>query len=184
MGWLAVGAGVLFGAALASLTAFFVTKEERFDRVAEWSFVLFALCAIPTMLTVAGLFPNAGILIPIATATGIVSVTVMALAELGATLKLVDFGRIAPIVTVAFVGFLVWIGLISVLILTQGGSLPAALGWLGVVSIVLGVAIVAFIARQPGVIAGEREPERGPMIAFVIPMAGIVGWLVLLGLSL
>jgi hypothetical protein len=184
MGWLAVAAGVLFGAALAMLSAFFVTKNERFDRIAEWCFVLFALCAIPTILSIANLFPDAGLAISVATVVGLVSVTIVGLAELGTTLSLVDFRRIAPIVTVAFLGFLVWIGLISVLIVAQGGGLPAGLGWLGIVAIVLGIAIVAWITRQPGVIGGEREPGRGPMLAFVVPMAGIVGWLVLLGLSL
>jgi hypothetical protein len=184
MGWLAIAAGVLFGAALAFLSVFFVTKDERFDRIAEWCFVLFTLCAIPTMLSVAGLFPDGGPVIPIATAIGILSVAVVGLAELGTTLRLVDFRRIAPIVTVAFLGFLVWIGITSVVIVGQGGGLPAALGWLGIVAIVLGIGIVAWITRQPGVIGGDREPSRGPMIAFVIPMAGIVGWLVLLGLNL
>ena len=183
MGWLAIATGVLFGAALAFLTAFFFTKNERFDRVAEWCFVLFVLGAIPTMLSVARLFRDGGPVVPIATAIGIVSVAVVGIAELGTTLRLVDFRRVAPIVTVAFLGFLVWIGIVSVLIVTQG-RLPAALGWLGIAAIVLGIAIVGWITRQPGVMGGDREPARGPMIALVIPMAGIVGWLVLLGFNL
>ncbi len=50
MGWTAAAAGVAFGGALALLATFFATKNERFDRVAEWLFVVFAVLAIPSML--------------------------------------------------------------------------------------------------------------------------------------
>ena len=38
MDWVTVGAGLAFGIAVLMLVAFFVTKDQRFDRVAEWTF--------------------------------------------------------------------------------------------------------------------------------------------------
>ena len=43
MGLIAAAAGVAFGLALIFLATFLATKDDRFDRVAEWSFVAFAL---------------------------------------------------------------------------------------------------------------------------------------------
>ncbi len=165
------------------LATFFATKNQRFDRVAEWSFVAFALLAIPTIVTIGGRVPNGGPALPVATVVGIVGVTAVGLGELGSTLKLVDFRRIAPLVTLGFLAFLAWIGIASVLVVS-GGGLPVNLGWLGIGSIVLGVAIVAWIVREPGVMTGQREPGRTEMVAFFVPMVGVVAWMVWLGLSL
>ena len=183
MGLIAAAAGVAFGLALIFLATFFVTRNDRFDRVAEWSFVAFSLLAIPTIVTVAGRLPNGGLAAQVATVVGVASAAVIGVGELGSTLKLIDFRRVAPLLTLAFMGFLAWIGLTSVLIIT-GCGFPAGLGWLGIVTIVLGIAIVGWIIREPGVVSGDREPSRAQMTAFFIPMIGIVGWMVWLGLSL
>jgi hypothetical protein len=53
MGWLAIGAGLAFGAAMALLAAFFATSDERYDRIAEWSFVAFGILGVPTALQLA-----------------------------------------------------------------------------------------------------------------------------------
>ncbi len=64
------------------------------------------------------------------------------------------------------------------------GGFPTLLGWLGLASILFGVAVIGWIAREPGVLSGEREPARAPMTAFFVPLVGIVLWMVWLGLSL
>ncbi len=183
VGWLAVAAGLAFGLALIMLMAFFVTRVERFDRLAEWSFVVFALCAIPTIVAVPDRLSGSGPLTTIATAIGVASVATVGLGELGSALRLVDFRRVAPLMTIGFVGFLLWIGVVSVIAIA-GDGLPAGLGWLGLAAIVLGIATVAWIVRLPGVMRGEREPPQWAMIVFFVPMIGIVTWMVWLGLSL
>jgi len=187
MGWIAAGAGLTFGLALVMLATFFRTQNERFDRVAEWSFVLFGILATPTILAVSGKLGSLGpepVGIAL-TIIGVAGVLITGLGELGLVLKLVAFRRISALLTVAFLGFLVWIGGVSVATVTASSpALPVNLGWLGIVSIVLGVAIIAWIVRVPGVITGDREPGQAAMAAFFVPMAGIVGWMIWLGLSL
>ena len=183
MGWIAAAAGVAFGVALVMLMLFFRTKDARYDRVAEWSFVLFAVLAVPTIATVAGRLSGDGIVVPLVTAAGIIGVVLMGLGELGSTLKIVDFRRIAGVVTIGFLAFLLWIGAASILIVT-GSGLAAGLGWLGLAAIVLGIAVVAWVSMTPGVISGQREPGNRQMSAFIVPMVGIVAWLLWLGLSL
>ena len=184
MGWLAAGAGIFFGLALVLLMAFFVTKDERLDRVAEWCFVAFALLAVPTILKVAGLLSDGGLIVQAATALGVIGVAAIGLGELGSTLRLVDFRRIATAVTLGFLGFLSWIGLVSVAMVSGTGGLPLVLGWLGIVSIVVGLAIVFWILRRPGVMGGDALPGSGEMASFIMPMSGIVVWMIWLGLSL
>jgi hypothetical protein len=119
------------------------------------------------------------------TAAGAIGTAVLGLSELGSALKLVDFRRIAGLTTVGFLAFLVWIGGVSIAILaTPASAFPATLGWLGLVSIVLGIAVVAWITRTPGVLAGQAEPDPGVMSFFFVPLAGMVAWMVWLGLSL
>lgn len=186
MGWMAGAAGLAFGLALLLLATFFATRNERLDRLdrlAEWSFVAFALLAIPTILAVAGRLSDGGLAVRMVTIVGLVGVAVVGLGELGSSLGLIDFRRIAPPVSAGFLGYLVWIGLASVLAIT-GGGLPAGLGWLGVVTIALGIGIMGWVLREPGVMRGEREPGRSQMIAFFVPMTGIVAGMVWLGLLL
>jgi len=182
-GWLAVGTGLAFGLALVMLATFFATRNERWDRIAEWAFVAFAVMAVPTILATGTLLADAAQAGQVATAIGLVSVVVIGFGELASTLHVLDFRRIAPLITIAFLGFLAWIGIVSVLAITTG-ALPSGLGWLGVLAIVLGVGIVLWVTRTPGVLRGERDPDRGPMMAFFVPMIGIVAWLAWLGLSL
>lgn len=183
MGWLAIAAGIAFGAALLLLVTFFVTRDERYDRIAEWSFVAFALLAIPTMLTVAGRLPEGGLIVGTVTVVGIAGVAVLGLGELASTLRIVDFRRMAPLITLGFMAYLVWIGAVSVVVLARGG-LPINLGWLGIVTIAVGAVIVGSIVTVPGVVGGQTEPPRGRMTAFFLPMAGIVAWMIWLGMSL
>ncbi|NJD29515.1 MAG: hypothetical protein FIA92_14630 [Chloroflexi bacterium] len=182
MPWIAVGAGVLFGLALLCLVAFFVTKDARFDRIAEWAFVGFAVLAVPTIVAANGQLAG-GALEALVMWAGILGVGFIGLGELAITLRLIEFRRVAAVITMGFLAFLAWIGAVSVLAIANG-ALPVELGWLGIVSIALGILIVAWLASQPGVLTAEREPSRIQMGAFLVPMAGIVVWLVWLGFSL
>ena len=185
MGWMAIPAGVLFGLALVLLAAFFRTRDERLDRVATWAFVAFAVLAIPVMLTVKdrlGASDPAGTGL---TAAGIVGVSVLGLAEAATGLKLVDFRRVALATTIAFLLFLAWIGGVSLMLVASAApALPANLGWLGLISIVAGFAIILRIMRRPGVITGDREPGQLEMTVLFLPLAGMVAWLAWLGLLL
>ena len=183
MSVVAVVAGVTFGGAIALLAAFFATKVERYDRIAEWSFVVFGACAVPTIVTVGGRLPVGSTVGTVVTVIGAAGAAAIGLGELGSSLHLVDFRKISALITLAFVAFLLWIGAVSVITLASGG-LPIGLGWLGLVSIILGVGIIGSLARVPGVLTGVAEPPRAQMVAFFVPMLGIVGWMVWLGLSL
>jgi hypothetical protein len=183
MALVGAGAGLLFGLAMVMLTVFFITKDERFDRVAEWSFVGFGVLAVIMILAVPAKLADAGLVGTVITAIGVGGAAIVGLGELGTTLKLVDFRRIATLLTIGFLAFLAWIGATSLLVL-GGGALPPGLGWLGLVAIVVGIGLAGLIVRQPGVISGEVEPGAGLMTAFTVPMAAIVAWMVWLGLSL
>jgi hypothetical protein len=180
---IAMVAGLAFGGAIALLARFFATKVERYDRAAEWAFVVFAACAIPTIATVGPRLPGGGTVSAIVTVVGLAAAAVIGLGELGSSLHVVDFRRIAPAITAAFFAFIGWIGAVSILTVTSGG-LPTGLGWLGIVTLVLGVAIIAWIVREPGVLTGKREPRSSQMTAFFVPMIGIVAWMIWLGFSL
>jgi hypothetical protein len=181
MGPVAAGAALTFGAALGLLAMFFATKDDRFDRAAEWSFVGFAILAVPMVLSVGGRFANAGATIVVATVLGVGGAVVLGLGELAMTLKVVDFRRLAPAMALAFVAYLGWIGIVGVLTIAGAGDLPLALGWLAVLSIIVTIAAVGWILATPGVPVGAAEPSRTQMIAFVLPLVGVIGWM--LGLA-
>ena len=64
------------------------------------------------------------------------------------------------------------------------GGLPSELGWFGLATIALGVVIVGWILRTPGVLRGDAEPRPEQMRIFFVPMIGMVAWMAWLGLSL
>jgi len=183
MTWIVAATGMTFGAALSCLALFFVTSRERFDRIAEWLFVAFAILAVPTVLAVASRLPSTGPIVPVVSAIGIVGAVGIGVGELATTLRVIDFRRLAPWVTGAFLAFVAWIGLVALEIVMAGG-LPVALGWFGLATVGAGLLIVVSIVRRPGVLRGEVEPPRTQLVAFIVPMAGIVVWLVWLGVVL
>jgi hypothetical protein len=183
MGWLAAGTGVALGAAIVLLWAFFLTGTERFDRLAEWAFVLFALLGVPTALLVADRTAGAGLASTVVAGIGVAGIGVTGVGELLATLRLVDFRQISAAITAAFLAILTWIGGVSVIAIASA-SLPAELGWLGVVSILAGFVVIGLIARLPGVLRGDAAPPRTLMLGFLVPLAGLVTWLVWLGATL
>jgi hypothetical protein len=185
MGLVAAGTGVAFGSAIALLALFFRTRNERFDRVAEWLFVAFGVLAVPTILAVSSRMAGPEPAWTVLAAVGAIGAGVLALAELASALKLIDFRRIAGLTTMATLAFFVWIGGISAVIVTSSGSpFPATLGWLGIASMVLSIAIIAWITRMPGVVSGDTQPDSRALSFFLLPLVGIVAWLIWLGLSL
>jgi hypothetical protein len=183
--WLAIGAAILFGLAVVLLAAFFRTRDERLDQIATWSFVVFAVLVIPVMLAVRDRIDPTGPVGIGLTALGVLGASVLGVAEAATGLRLVDFRRVATATTIAFVLFLVWIGATSLAIVAgPSRTLPLNLGWLGIASIVAGIAVIAWITRQSGVMTGEREPSQAALTAFFLPLAGIVAWLGWLGLQL
>jgi hypothetical protein len=183
MGWLAAGTGVAFGAAIALLWAFFITGTERYDRLAEWAFVLFALLGVPTALGVADRTSGAGLASTIIAGIGVAGIGVTGLGELLMTLHLVDFRRVSPAMTAAFFAILAWIGGVSVIAIVNP-SLPAELGWLGLASILAGLVVIGLIVRIPGVLRGDATPPRNLMLGFLVPLLGLVTWLLWLGATL
>jgi hypothetical protein len=182
MGWAVVGTGVFFGLALGLLGAFFVTNNARFDRAAEWSFIAFGILAVPAILEVDRHLP-AGPAATVFAVLGIAGAVGLGLGELASALRVLDFRRISLAMTLAFVAFLAWIGGASLLSL-GGGGVPTSIAWLGVAAIAIAVGMLLLIARQPGVMQGESEPGKPQMAAMLLSMAGIVAWLVWLGISL
>lgn len=184
MGWLVIGAGVAFGAAMCLLAAFFVTKDERYDRVAEWSFVVFGVLGVPAAIAIADRLSGAGLASNVVAGLGIAGIGATALGELGTTLRLVDFRRVAAILSLAFLAILLWVAGASVLVLSTS-AFPPGVGWLGIgtIAIVL-VLFVAIVGRTPGMFTGAADPPRGPMVALFLPLIGIVAWLVWMGISL
>jgi hypothetical protein len=179
MSWTIVGTGVLFGLAQGLLGAFFATKNPRFDRAAELSFVAFGALAIPAILEVDQRLA-AGPLTTVVLLLGIVGAAGTGLGELVITLRLIDFRRVAMPITLAFVAFLAWIGGVSLLSVT-GTGIPTEIAWLGIAAIAIGVVSIGFIARQPGVITGESAPGTAQVAAMMVALVGIVAWLIWLG---
>lgn len=180
---IATGAGTFFGLALAMLAAFFRTQDVRYDRLAEWSFVAFALLGVPTILATAGLLPVHQVAVPVLTGLGVAGVVALGVGEAGTTLGILDFRRIAVPVTIAFVAFLVWIGGVSVLVVLDG-RLGAGVGWLGIVTILSGLGTTGWMAARRGVLTGERAPSTAQVAVLLLVVVGIVGWMVWLGFSL
>jgi len=180
MNWMAVGAGLALGTSIGMLAAFFATRNERFDRIAEWSFVVLALLGVPTMLAVGDRLAAGGLAAQGLTWIGIVGIVIVGLGELGTTLRLVDFRKISPVVALGFMAFLVWVGGSSAVTIS-GGGLPVEHGWLGVGSIALALLLMGTLLRTPGVMTGEKDPSRALMIGFFVPILGVVAWLIWLG---
>jgi len=188
VGWMAIAAGIVFGLSLVLLTAFFRTQDQRMDFFATWGFVVFSILSVPVMLAVLDRMGAQGVALTALTAltaAGVLGVALLGVTEAVTGLKLIDFRRVAAATTIGFILFLVWVGGVSLIILTgANAAFPATLGWLGLAAIVIGLAIIVWIVRLPGVMTGETEPSQAALVAFFLPLAGIVAWLGWLGLVL
>lgn len=185
MGPIALAAGVLLGLAMLGLALFFRTGDRRFDQVAEWGFAGFGLTGALTALEVAGRIGDAGgLLAAVGSGLGVAGTILLGLAEVATALRLLDWRRVAPLTTLAFVGVLAWIGLVSVSLASGAApTIPAGVGWLGIGSIVAGFGVITWLARLPGMLTGQAAPPASAMAAFLVPAAGLVGWFAWLGAS-
>lgn len=95
----------------------------------------------------------------------------------------VPFGRIAMRQTLAFVGVLIWIAGLSWIVISEGG-LPPGLGWLGLIAVIVGAAIIGLLTRDPTLMKAERAPKSSELALGVVPFLGIAVWLFWLGSSL
>jgi hypothetical protein len=182
MDWLTAGTGLALGLAMVMLTTFFATKDARYDRVAEWSFVVFGALGVRTVVLVSGQLGIEGLPGAALAGVGILGAAVLGVGELAITLRLVDFKRLTAPLSTGFVAFLAWVGGASLVGLV-GGRLPPELAWLGIVSIAATLGILATVLATPGVMSGSRDPATAQMVAFVLPLAGIVAWLAWLGVA-
>jgi hypothetical protein len=95
----------------------------------------------------------------------------------------VAFTRVAIVVTVAFAGVLVWMAGLSAASLVTG-TLPSALGWLGVGSVIVAAIVLGLMTRDPSLLRAERAPTPSEMAVAILPFLGVAAWLVWLGLEL
>jgi hypothetical protein len=180
MGWIGAGAGGCFALALWLLAAFLVTARERFDRLAEWFFVAFGVLGTITVVAAAAALPSSGLGAGL-TLIGAAGCIGLGIAELGVTLRLVEFRRVEFAVTVAFVAVLAWIAGTSALALANERP-PVGLGWLGLAGLATGALAVAATAR------GGPGSEGGRSVATLLvalpPLVAIAAWMGWLGASL
>lgn len=181
--WLGTGAALAFGGGLVLLAVFFATKDERFDHGSEIAFVIFAVLVIPVIVAVRDQLAPSWSLAPIVAIVGIVGVAVVGLAELGFFLRVIDFRKVAGVITLAFLGYLAWIGATSVAMLSTT-AFPTALGWLGLGSMALAALIIGLVSLTPGVMRGDRDPSRVQMGSFFLPLVGMVAWMIWLAAEL
>lgn len=182
-GLAALGAGVFFGLSMALLIVFFVTKNEQADRWSERSFLVFFVLAAVVIYEIHRRYVDRSPLVWVATIAGLAGMAVSFVLELLVTARRVEFTRVAPLLTGGFVVFILWLLAASAMILAFGG-LPAELGWLGVVAVVVAIGVIGWLVRDPAMMKGERSPTQVEMALSVVPFIGVIAWLVWLGLNL
>ena len=185
MGWLAVPAGLAYGAN-AAISALSVQRNP--DRSAPqpagaWASLAFAIFAVPAMLAAAGAVQG-GAIVVVTTWMCVAGVAGIGLDGAMRALKAkVPVGverRLRYLFPIGFLAFHVWVAILSLAILI-GGALPAGLGWLGILTIGAFVAGTARSVSMP-----EARWGVGPawFVSAFAPQAGVAVWMVWLGLSL
>jgi hypothetical protein len=125
----------------------------------------------------------APVLVWAASAIGAASAFTCVAASLATLFFGVAFTRVAIVVTVAFAGVLVWMaGLSAASLVTE--TLPSALGWLGVGSVIVAAIVIGLMTRDPSLLRAERAPTPSEMAVAILPFLGVAAWLVWLGLEL
>lgn len=183
MAAIGVLAGVFFALALASLAVFFITRDERADRLSSLAFPAFEILMIPVMLEIHGRYVEQAALTWVATSIGLAAMFVLISSGLLVVAGRVTFPQVAILQTAAFAAFTLWIAATSWLALAFGG-LPAGLGWLGLAAIVLSLGAIAWMVRDRALVRGERDPTRPEMVMSVVPFVTLAAWLIWLGTSL
>jgi hypothetical protein len=176
MGWIGGAAGASFAIALWLLAAFMVTGRARLDRFAEWAFIAFGVLGAVTAAA-AGALSQSPVVSAGVTVLGVAGCLGLGIAELGVTLRLVDWRRVELPVTVAFVTVLAWIAAVSALAI-GGGPLPQPLGWLGLAGLLSGALAVAASARMNTDRHGHRPSATLVMaVPSLLAVAAWMGWL-------
>lgn len=181
--FVALGTAGTFAAAAMLLGAFFASNDRRFDRVAEWLFVVFAGFAVALAILVHQRLGPVSQMTLFVTALGIAGAAVVGLLELLSALGRLDFQRYGWVGAVGFAGWLAWIAGVSLLSLAAA-SLPVALGWLGLGAVAASFLVVARFATDRTLIRGERAPGFAEMAPLLAVFVAVVAWLTWLGLTL
>ncbi len=184
----AVGLVTFLGAAsfalgIVLLVVEFATKSELADRLSGAAFLGFEVLLIPAIFDVHRRYVDESALTWLGSAVGLIALAVLIVSGLLVLLGRVTFPQVALLQTGAFVGFIAWMAIVSVLILSLGG-LPTALGWLGIAAVVVGLAVILAMTRDRALVRGEREPTRPEQLAGTVPCLALVAWLMWLAVSL
>lgn len=176
-------AGVTFSLALVLLAVFFVAQSRLADSLSNWAFLAFEILSVPVILEIHRRYVDDTSLTWIATVLGLLAMAVLIVSGLLVVAGRVTFPQVAIPQTAAFALFSVWIAATSWLALAFGG-LPAGLGWLGFVAIVLTLGTIGLMSRDRALVRGERPPTRPEMVMGVVPFIALAAWLLWLGASL
>jgi hypothetical protein len=176
-------AGVSFTLALVLLSVDFVTKGELADRLSNWAFLAFEILMVLVIVEVHRRYVDQSALTWLGTAAGLAAMTVLIVSGSLVISGRVTFARVGAMQSAAFAVFAVWVAITSWLAYAFGG-LPAGLGWLGLVAVVVTVGAIVWFMRDRALVRGERPPTRAEMTMGVVPFVALAAWLTWLGASL
>ncbi len=176
-------AGATFALALTLLGVFFTAKSELADRLSNWAFLAFGILLVPVILEIQRRYVDHTGLTWLATVAGLAASAVIIVSSALLVTGRVSFARVSIPETAAFAIFAVWAAAASVLILAFGG-LPVGLGWLGLTAVLVGLGAIAWVARDPAMLRGQRAPTGTEMVSGVAPFIALAAWLIWLGASL
>ena len=182
MAFVTLGTAATFAAAAVLLATFFATKNDRFDRLAEWLFVVFAGFAIALAVLVQQRLETGSGLAILVTAIGIAGVSVVGLIELLSTLGRINFERYGGLAALGFAGWLAWIAGVSLIGLASG-AVPVLLGWLGILVVAVALVVVGRFALDRSLVRGERSPGLAEMAPLLAVFVAVIAWLVWRGVT-
>lgn len=165
------------------LIAFFLSNDQRADRLSNLAFLLFYALAAAVVYEVHQRYAAKSPLVVLATVVALAALAFLFVSQALVTLGRMDLRRLAVLQTVGFATYVLWTLAASAMVLAFG-RLPASLGWLGVAAVVAALAVLGWFARDPALIKGDRPPNRMETTVMTLPFLGISAWLVWLGLSI
>jgi len=182
MGVHTVVAGLAMVVASGFLFYFFATGNENADKASNWFFLVFYGLMAWTVVDVHNFYIGIGNAVWFLTIVGLAALVYLFVGTFLIVLNRIDFRRIALPTTISFLVLMLWMLVVSVLIVTQGG-LPTALGWLGIGVMAVSLAVVGFAATDRELLIGEKTP--GPVLNGVYGsvLVGLTVWIVWLGAS-
>lgn len=183
MGNVAFVAGVAFLGAMVFLTTYTRTNRNVYDTLENWSFLVLFLALAVLILDLHRRYVDQAPIVWLFTVAGLAGALISLVGQVQVMFGGVPFGRIAMRQTLAFVGVLIWIAGLSWIVISEGG-LPPGLGWLGLIAVIVGAAIIGLLTRDPTLMKAERAPKSSELALGVVPFLGIAVWLFWLGSSL